>query len=78
MASCFVPPHMRGNLHKAPPEQNEKPMKGNNGIDTSLVIEDEQARSRQAQLSRLQMALGLKKELKNYSKLFGDYICCFG
>jgi hypothetical protein len=33
--------------------------------DRSLVIEDEAAKLQQAQFSRLQMALGLKREIGN-------------
>jgi hypothetical protein len=32
--------------------------------DTSLIVEDEQARLRQAELTRLQIALGLRQGVK--------------
>lgn len=50
----------------ADPPQPQKPQNGERWNvtlpDTSLVIEDEPARLRQAQFTRLQMALGLKEE----------------
>jgi hypothetical protein len=38
--------------------------------DRSLVIEDEAAKLQQAQFSRLQMALGLKREIGNDGEKF--------